>query len=605
MTSVAHPIDIGIFVVFLAVTLVVGIGYGRRVKTLKDYALGGKNFSTLTLTATIVATWMGGDAIFYIITNVYKGGLYFIIPILGWAACVVLTGQLAARMGEFLNNISVAEAMGDLYGKRVHIITAIFGILSCIGCIAIQLKVTSMVITLMWGFTGLWVTVAAGVIVIAYSAFGGIRAVTYTDVFQFLTFGAFIPIIALVIWNNLKSPSMVINTLAHNSVFSFTEVVGWNSKFMGAVALLAFFVIPSMDPAIFQRVAMGRNVKQTRQAFTYAAVPFLIILLFMIWISVLLLSADNNLPSDDLVSYILHRSAHPGLRGLFGTGIVAMAMSTSDSYINASAVLLSNDIAKPLNMAIQHPVRAARSFAVVGGALALMLAINTEDLLELALLPGSFYMPIVTVPLIMAICGFRSSNRAALVGIIFGFTVALIWKIFPGYTEIHSIALGMLANLIGLMGSHYLLGEPGGWQKVAPSSPLGLERAARRQAWQRRLRAIRNFRLYPYLQQNLPTQEGFYFFLGLYAMAATYAALYTVGDTEVMLYQDLYKGIYYTILPATTAFLTFPIWPPTMKSRRFMTLFWPLGIWGYPLLCRFAPGNYESLQSHASHGHDD
>jgi len=77
MTFSAHPIDIGIFVVFWVVTLAVGLGYGRSVKTLKDYALGGKNFSTSTLTATIVATWIGGDAIFYTVTSVYKGGLCF------------------------------------------------------------------------------------------------------------------------------------------------------------------------------------------------------------------------------------------------------------------------------------------------------------------------------------------------------------------------------------------------------------------------------------------------------------------------------------------------------------------------------------------------
>ena len=597
MTSLAHPIDIGIFVVFLVVTLVVGIGYGRSVKTLKDYALGGKNFSTATLVATIVATWMGGDAIFYIVTNVYKGGLYFIIPILGWVACIILTGQLAARMGEFLNNVSVAEAMKDLYGRNAHIITATFGILSCIGCIAIQLKVTSMVITLMWGFTGLWVTIVAGIIVITYSALGGIKSVTYTDVFQFLTFGTLIPIIALVIWNNLKSPNMVTDTLAHTSFLSFAEVVGWNPKFMGAVALLAFFVIPSMDPAIFQRIAMGRNVTQTKQAFTYAAIPFLLVLLFMIWISVLLLSTDSSLPPENLVSYIVHQYAYPGLRGLFGTGIVAMAMSTSDSYINASAVLLSNDIAKPFNIATQNPVRTARLFAVVGGGLALILAINTEDLLELALLPGSFYMPVVTVPLVMAIFGFRSTARVALTGMTLGFTTALIWKFFLDYTEINSIAPGMLANLVGLMGSHYVLGEKGGWKKLSPSSPLALERAARRQAWQRRIRAVRTFRLYPYLQQSLPTQESFYFFFGLYTMAATYAAFYTIGDTDVKAYQSIYEGIYHTALLATTVFLTFPIWPPAMKRKRFITFFWPLGIGAF----LFFAGTLLAIMGHFHH----
>jgi hypothetical protein len=209
-----------------------------------------------------------------------------------------------------------------------------------------------------------------------------------------------------------------------------------------------------------------------------------------------------------------------------------------------------------------------------------VLAINSEDLLELALLPGSFYMPVVTAPLVMAIFGFRSSPRAALTGIILGFVTTLIWKLFLSYTEINSIAPGMLANLIGLMGSHYLLKEKGGWQQLAPDSPLALERAARKQAWQWRLKTVKNFKLYPYLQKNLPKQEGLYFFFGLYSMAATYAAFYTIDTAETKAYKDIYEGIYHTVLFGTTAFLTFPIWPPTIKSHRFMTFFWPIGIGG-------------------------
>ncbi|MEM7055372.1 MAG: hypothetical protein AAF392_00570, partial [Bacteroidota bacterium] len=578
MSSTAYPIDVGIFVGFLAINLMVGLSYGRRVKDLKTYALGGKNFSTGTLTATIVATWMGGDTIFYTVTNVYKGGLYFIIPILGWIVCVILTGQLAIRMGEFLQNVSVAEVMRDLYGKSVHIITATFGILSCIGCIAIQLKVTSIVITLIWGFTGHWVTVIAGIIVISYSALGGIKAVTFTDVVQFLTFGTFIPIIALVIWNNLEGHDKVIDTLTHTPIFDFAEIVRWDSKFISSIALLLFFMIPGIDPATFQRIAMAHNIRQVKQAFTYAAVPFLLILLFMIWISILLLSTDTTLPPDDLVGHIIDQYAYPGLRGLLGIGIVAMAMSTSDSYINSSAVLFSNDIAKPLNITIQSPIRTARLFACLWGILALMLALHTDDLLELALLPGSFYMPIVTVPLIMAVFGFRSSTRAVLIGMILGFVSALSWRIFLDQTDINIIAPGMLANLIGLVGTHYLLGEKGGWQQTDPSSPLGLARVARKKAWIRRIEAVKNFRLYPYLQQNLPKQEYFYFLFGLYTIAATYAAFYTVGENATATYEPIYKGIYHTVLVATTVFLTFPVWPPVVKSERFITFFWPFGI---------------------------
>jgi hypothetical protein len=139
--------------------------------------------------------------------------------------------------------------------------------------------------------------------------------------------------------------------------------------------------------------------------------------------------------------------------------------------------------------------------------------------------------------------------------------------------------------------------KKGGWQQLGPDSPLFLERSARRQAWQWRLQAIKNFKLYPYLQQNLPSQESFYFFFGLYTMAATYAAFYTIGDADVKAYQGIYEGIYRTVLLATTAFLTFPIWPPTVKSKAFITFFWPLGI-GAIL---FFAGTLLAIMSHFHH----
>ena len=48
---------------------------------------------------------------------------------------------LIPRMGEFLGNVSVAEAMGDIYGKEIRLITAICGILKMVGGIAVQFKV--------------------------------------------------------------------------------------------------------------------------------------------------------------------------------------------------------------------------------------------------------------------------------------------------------------------------------------------------------------------------------------------------------------------------------------------------------------------------------
>ncbi len=52
-------LDLILFIIFLSCNLILGLRAGRKVKTLKHYAIGDKKFSTGTLTSTIVATWIG------------------------------------------------------------------------------------------------------------------------------------------------------------------------------------------------------------------------------------------------------------------------------------------------------------------------------------------------------------------------------------------------------------------------------------------------------------------------------------------------------------------------------------------------------------------
>ncbi|WP_367364285.1 hypothetical protein [Candidatus Tisiphia endosymbiont of Nedyus quadrimaculatus] len=53
-------IDLAIIISFLVVNICAGIYYGRGIKTIKEYAIGDRNFSTGTIAATLIATWAGG-----------------------------------------------------------------------------------------------------------------------------------------------------------------------------------------------------------------------------------------------------------------------------------------------------------------------------------------------------------------------------------------------------------------------------------------------------------------------------------------------------------------------------------------------------------------
>ncbi|MEL6413252.1 MAG: hypothetical protein AAFQ08_03955, partial [Bacteroidota bacterium] len=340
--------------------------------------------------------------------------------------------------------------------------------------------------------------------------------------------------------------------------------------------MFIWFAIPAMDPVVFQRISMSRNVLQVKRSFRYAGIISLFINLFIVWLVVLLLADNRNLEPDKLFNHIIESYAPVGFKGFIGVGVMALAMSTADSYLNASAVLFANDIVKSPHITAKHEAIIARMFCGFSGIIALFLALYANNILELLMISNSFYMPIVTVPLLLAIFGFHSSPRAALIGMGSGFITVLAWYFFADITD--SILPGMVINLVAFLGTHYFLGEPGGWRKVEPNSLLGRERAARKEAWERRLKAFKDFRLYAYFQQNLPAREGVYFWFGVYAVLAVYSALYVIAPADVKIYNDIYQGIVHAGMFATAAFLTLPIWPPIIKDQRFITFFWPLGI---------------------------
>jgi len=136
-------VNVVIVVGFLICNLIFGIFSGRGINTIQSYVIGDRRFNTATLVSTIVATWVSGEFFISVIAETYKEGMAFmIIPLLADFLGLILVGLFfVPRMAEFLGKLSVAESMGDLYGKNIRTITAISGFIGVSGIIAVQLKI--------------------------------------------------------------------------------------------------------------------------------------------------------------------------------------------------------------------------------------------------------------------------------------------------------------------------------------------------------------------------------------------------------------------------------------------------------------------------------
>lgn len=564
--------DTSLVIGFLILTLIVGLGHGQKVKTIKDYALGGRNFSTGALVSTITATWITGSGFFIVLSKTYTDGLYYFFA----SSCMAIQLFIIAfifvpRMQEFLGKTSVAEAMGDLYGNRIRIITALTGTLGAIGTVAVQFKAFGTVLSYFSGYSSSIAIVVSGIIVIAYSASGGIRAVTITDVLQFVAFGFAIPFVGMMVWNELFHYDLSILNTLENTKFNYKVVLDTdNTKFWTIIPLALYFVMPGMEPAFCQRIIIGRDIKQVKKAFIISALVLIFIKSAIAWISFLIFTVNPNIEQNNLLGYIIDNYTITGMKGLVIVGIIAMAMSTADSYINSSSVLFANDICSPLKIGIKKELFISRLFAVILGLGAIILALSNKDLLSIILIASSFYMPIITAPLILTILGFRTTEKSVLIGMCAGVITVFFWDSLGVGAD--SIIISILINALFLLTSHYLLKQKGGWISTSQESTNSIRKSIHKFYY-----LFINLNIMAFLNKIAPQREINYVSLGIYFLLYTITTIYS---TQIELVEDngyIVLAIYQVMLVTSTIMLMFPIWPQTISDnikKDIVKVFW-------------------------------
>ncbi|MGC0371756.1 MAG: hypothetical protein DGJ47_000456 [Rickettsiaceae bacterium] len=578
-------LDAVIIVLFLMLTLIVGMGHGHKVKTIKDYALGGRNFSTGALIATIVATSASGSGFMVTLSKTYSGGFQYLFASIGMSISLVLVAYVCVpRMGEFLGKVSIAEAMGDLYGKNIRIITAIAGSLGASGIVAVQFKVFGNILSNFMHIPSYIAIITAGGIATIYSAFGGIRAVTFTDVLQFFAFGIVIPLISFVIWNQFYSEGYEIGKELLDPRYNINDIA--NSSGYSLFALFLYFAIPTMHPTDFQRVAIGRNISQIKKAFLIAAIFMIFVKITIAWIPFMIYTMNPTIEQGDLLAYIINNYSYPGLKGFIIVAIIAFSMSTADSKVNAASVLFTNDIYKVFYKDTEKEILVSRLFAFLLGGGAITLSLVEDDLLNIIILANSFYSPVVAPIFFFTILGFRSSTLSVLIAMSAGFIFTILWKIFPIHfdnasSSVIGFLLAMLTNIIFLFSSHYLLKQPGGWVGIKDKKYLIEQKEKKQIQKQKFFQDLQNFSLTGFFDKIAPRTDVTYMQIGVYFIVYTITTMYLTHVNLLNEGRHILSFIYPFMLITGTVMSMYYIWPLSVSrdvKETIIKIWWPIAL---------------------------
>ncbi|HLP34921.1 MAG TPA: hypothetical protein VK133_02930 [Amoebophilaceae bacterium] len=496
-----YNIPLLMVLVFLGGNLAVGLYCKKRTYTLQEYAVGNKNFATSTLVASFLAGIYGGETLVLNVEQTYQLGLdWILLYMISSVSSIWILTPLALRMTPFMQHLSIAETIGSIYGRLPRLITALAGITQNVVMMSIQVNVMARAIQICLPAEDLMLlTIFATLIVIVYSILGGIRTITLTSIFQFLTLAVIIPLLACFLFLKTNyTIAQIVPILGKHTRFQLNNQLQHNQGLV-AIAMLFFGrVVGSIGPITLQKAYMSSNVLQARNVFLYATVFRFFINIFILLIGVFVFASHATLTTPEIWEYIL-TDLSPVVRGILTIALLSMAISSASSNLNTSSIMAVHDLIDSMSITKPAPYRCilqlARMTALAVGLLGMWLSFYQKDLYKLALLTYDSFIPIVTAPLLLAIFGFRGTSYTVLLGMATGTLAILCWNtwILPN-TGINGAFVCMIANGLAILAAYYFFPQPpmAGWSepntelkqiRQAANRKKNRHRKALKQAW--------------------------------------------------------------------------------------------------------------------------
>jgi len=293
-----------------------------------------------------------------------------------------------------------------------------------------------------------------------YIWWGGFRSVVQTDRLQFvLMFGGFI-LLFVFLANSDLSVGQLFSVLDETHKSPLGEM-GWQE-------LAVWFLIAAwtfIDPGFHQRCAAAKSPKVARNGILVSVVfwfIFDILTLITGLYAYILLPDINPVMSFPLLAFAI---LPPLLKGLFITGLLAIIMSTIDSYSFLSALTFGRDLVGRWKNATDDDERVNRWVRwglLFTAVVAVGLILMTPSVIRLWYHLGSLFLP----PLLLPVLGnyfpkLKVNSRSAFAIMFLSFSVAItvyLWGQFhlinsqPTYPlDVQPFFGGMLGSAIGWM----------------------------------------------------------------------------------------------------------------------------------------------------------
>lgn len=392
-------IDWAIIIVYLGFTAAVGFYYFLRQKkhNNEDFFLGGRSIPWWAAGVSLYAT--GTSAISYIATpakSFAENWQYLAANVVGMVGTIFVAIWIVPLIRR-LNLMSVYHYLEMRFHPKIRTLaSAIAIVLQLGGRMSIVLFLPSLAMSAVTGVNVVYSVLIMGIVTIAYTVMGGMKAVIWTDFIQVIVMlgGAFVAIGFMITQVDGGFMDFIRVAAADDKFktfdwsFDLTKATVWGFLL---VAILGVLTYPQ-DQVMMQRVLSTKSDKEAGwSVWTLAAIVIPGNLTFFAIGTALYVfykqhpaNLNPMLNVDSTFPQFIAAELPVGLTGLIIAGVFAASMSTLSSCINSVATLVSVDFYERnwKNATPAKSVKLAEKVTIIAGVIGIgtALLLATADI---------------------------------------------------------------------------------------------------------------------------------------------------------------------------------------------------------------------------------
>jgi SSS family solute:Na+ symporter len=486
-------LDLIVIVAYTTGIVLFGTLVSRRHRDVRDYFVGDRAVPWWAIAGSIVATETSTITFVSVPGFAFSGNWTFMQLAIGMFAGRLLVALLfvpAYLRGQLL---TVYQLLGERFGAATRRLASALFLATRSLADGVRLFATGIVVAeLLRSIPGAeaamdaWMpavapsvslllvsTIVVGLATILYTYFGGMLAVIWTDVVQFIVYilGAIAAVFVLLShvpggWSAVLAAGQAADKFR---AFDFTMDVTRGYTFWSGLIGGAFLTMAThgTDQLVVQRYLCCRSVRQARVALIVSGVVVLLQFALFLLIGSLLfasyqtvpdafgpLTADGRMPPDRVFPAFIASEMPPGLRGLVIAAIFAAAMSTLSSSLNSSAAAAVGDFYLPATggqRTDRHYLLVARILTAFWGVVQVVVAIGaiwvSTRVIDETLGIASFTNGVVLGLFILGTFT-RVGQPAALAGVAVGAATMLVVKVATPVNWQWYVLIGATATFV-------------------------------------------------------------------------------------------------------------------------------------------------------------